>query len=97
MCRRLINGCLSVVFMQRISVLFYKIKEFIAGSPRLIVKLILLFSHIEIVSGLSYYQHIDNNGSNGEKVIDFAADRLSRELAKGFAISSVQSLSVFLA
>ena len=61
------------------------------------MKLILLFSHIEIVSGLSYYQHIDNNGSNGEKVIDFAADRLSRELAKGFPISSVQALSVFLA
>ena len=89
--------------MQRISVLFYKIKNLllerlvIAGAPRYCVKLILLFSHIEIVSGLSYYQHIDNNGSNGGKVIDFAADRLSRELAKGFAISSVQSLSVFLA
>ena len=96
MCRRLINGCLSVVFMQRISVLFYKIKNLLL-ELLVIVKLILLFSHIEIVSGLSYYQHIDNNGSNGEKVIDFAADRLSRELAKGFAISSVQSLSVFLA
>ena len=82
--------------MQRISVLFYKIKNLLL-ELLVIVKLILLFSHIEIVSGLSYYQHIDNNGSNGEKVIDFAADRLSRELAKGFAISSVQSLSVFLA
>ena len=82
--------------MQRISVLFYKIKNLLL-ELLVIVKLILLFSYIEIVSGLSYYQHIDNNGSNGEKVIDFAADRLSRELAKGFPISSVQALSVFLA